>query len=284
MVGAIADRSPAAGPAAGPVRLGRLGRRHRPVLPRRQQLALRRGDDDHRRRSAWAPASSSTTPSCAASPAPTTATRSPAAAGRWATSAAACSSRINLVIVTKPDLDRGRHRDLAVRISLLSAGLWWAVFTLIPVIGLWSLRGNAVERARRPAAGVVRRQPGPARPHLPRPAQLPEHHAVPARLPVLQRRHPDRHHLEQPLRRRAAGLRREPADRADPARAVRRVRRCPALRLVRRALGRVAHHPALAHRLVAHRRRRVLPARRGASCPSSCSACSSASCSAAARR
>lgn len=27
----------------------------------------------------------------------------------------------------------------AVRISLLSAGLWWAIFTLIPVIGLWTI-------------------------------------------------------------------------------------------------------------------------------------------------
>ena len=39
MVGAIADRSPAPGPAPRPVRLGRLGRGRRPVLPRRQQLA-----------------------------------------------------------------------------------------------------------------------------------------------------------------------------------------------------------------------------------------------------
>ena len=48
MVGA--DRRPVATPrpAPGPVRLGRLGRRGRAVLPRRQQLAVRRGDDDHR--------------------------------------------------------------------------------------------------------------------------------------------------------------------------------------------------------------------------------------------
>jgi UMF1 family MFS transporter len=49
---------------------------------------------------------------------------------------------LNLVLVTvKPfGLDTGT----AVRISLLSAGLWWAVFTIIPVKGMWDLRG--VER------------------------------------------------------------------------------------------------------------------------------------------
>ena len=33
-------------------------------------------------------------------------------------------------------------REMAVRISLLSAGLWWAVFTFIPVVGLRALRGT----------------------------------------------------------------------------------------------------------------------------------------------
>ena len=61
---------------------------------------------------------------------------------------------INLVIVTKPDLI-GADTETAVRISLLSAGLWWALFTLIPVIGLWSLRGNAVSDLDAPKAGVV---------------------------------------------------------------------------------------------------------------------------------
>ncbi len=47
----------------------------------------------------------------------------------------------NLVIVSKPDLI-GVSTGMAVRVSLLSAGLWWAGFTLIPVIGMWNLRGR----------------------------------------------------------------------------------------------------------------------------------------------
>ncbi len=62
---------------------------------------------------------------------------------------------LNLVIVTKPDLI-GVDEGMAVRISLLSAGLWWGVFTLIPVIGLWNLRGSEIPREDRPQAGVMR--------------------------------------------------------------------------------------------------------------------------------
>jgi UMF1 family MFS transporter len=36
----------------------------------------------------------------------------------------------------------GISAGLAVRISLLSAGLWWAIFTIIPVVGLRDLRAN----------------------------------------------------------------------------------------------------------------------------------------------
>ena len=61
---------------------------------------------------------------------------------------------INLVIVTKPEVI-GADTETAVRISLLSAGLWWALFTLIPVIGLWNLRGTAVTDLDAPKAGVV---------------------------------------------------------------------------------------------------------------------------------
>jgi UMF1 family MFS transporter len=60
---------------------------------------------------------------------------------------------INLVLVQV--LPFGLDTEMAVRISLLMAGLWWAGFTLIPVLGMWNLRG--VERpvvAR--DAGVVR--------------------------------------------------------------------------------------------------------------------------------
>ena len=62
---------------------------------------------------------------------------------------------INLVIVSAPDLI-GVEKETAVRISLLSAGLWWGLFTLIPVIGLWNLRGNALTDLDAPKEGLVR--------------------------------------------------------------------------------------------------------------------------------
>lgn len=67
---------------------------------------------------------------------------------------------INLVIVSKPDLI-GVDTGVAVRVSLLSAGLWWGIFTLIPVIGLWNLRGMGVSATGEvlshdaPSAGAV---------------------------------------------------------------------------------------------------------------------------------
>jgi UMF1 family MFS transporter len=62
---------------------------------------------------------------------------------------------VNLVIVSKPDLI-GVDKGTAVRLSLLSAGLWWGLFTIIPVKGLWDLRGAGIPRADAPAAGIVR--------------------------------------------------------------------------------------------------------------------------------
>jgi UMF1 family MFS transporter len=48
---------------------------------------------------------------------------------------------LNLGLLTlAPTL--GISAALAVRISLLSAGLWWGVFTMIPVVGLRDLRGT----------------------------------------------------------------------------------------------------------------------------------------------
>ncbi|SOC54399.1 MFS transporter [Ornithinimicrobium cerasi] len=48
----------------------------------------------------------------------------------------------------------GISYEMAIRLSLLSAGLWWAGFTLIPVLGLRRIRGTtAVPVAR--SAGVV---------------------------------------------------------------------------------------------------------------------------------
>jgi UMF1 family MFS transporter len=54
------------------------------------------------------------------------------------------------------DTQLGISREMAVRISLLSAGLWWALFTIIPVVGLRDLRGVATETITDRRAGVVR--------------------------------------------------------------------------------------------------------------------------------
>jgi len=48
----------------------------------------------------------------------------------------------------------GLSESTAVRVSLLSAGLWWAGFTLIPVLGLRDLHGTTAAPPDR-AAGVV---------------------------------------------------------------------------------------------------------------------------------
>ncbi|HYO17621.1 MAG TPA: MFS transporter, partial [Dermatophilaceae bacterium] len=48
---------------------------------------------------------------------------------------------INLVLLTLSE-QIGISEGMAVRISLLSAGLWWASFTIIPVVGLRDLRGT----------------------------------------------------------------------------------------------------------------------------------------------
>jgi UMF1 family MFS transporter len=48
----------------------------------------------------------------------------------------------------------GISYEMAIRLSLLSAGLWWAGFTLIPVIGLRRIRGTTAVPVER-TAGVV---------------------------------------------------------------------------------------------------------------------------------
>ena len=64
---------------------------------------------------------------------------------------------VNLVIVSKPDLI-GVDTGMAVRISMLSAGLWWAIFSLIPVLGLWNLRGvGATQGGELPAPAIAAR-------------------------------------------------------------------------------------------------------------------------------
>ncbi len=61
---------------------------------------------------------------------------------------------INLVIVSKPSII-GVDTGMAVRISMLSAGLWWGLFTLIPVLGLRTLRGAGAHLTDAPSEGAV---------------------------------------------------------------------------------------------------------------------------------
>jgi UMF1 family MFS transporter len=61
---------------------------------------------------------------------------------------------LNLALVTL-HARVGLSEGAAVRVSLLSAGLWWAGFTVIPVLGLRDLRGTTATPADS-RAGVVR--------------------------------------------------------------------------------------------------------------------------------
>ncbi len=111
---------------------------------------------------------------------------------------------INLVMVLGHDTF-GLDKELAVRLSLLSAALWWAGFTIIPVV---RLRNHATPqrrpRARRPAPSQLR----PALHHPAPDAPLPDDADVPGGVPLLQRRHPDGHLRRLDLRLQAARLRR----------------------------------------------------------------------------
>ena len=60
---------------------------------------------------------------------------------------------LNLVVLQTYE-SLGLSYGMAIRLSLLSAGLWWAVFTLIPVIGLRRIRGTTATPVER-SAGVV---------------------------------------------------------------------------------------------------------------------------------
>ncbi len=60
---------------------------------------------------------------------------------------------VNFLVLSNPErlgLDRGG----AVRLSMFMAGLWWAAFTLVPVLGMWRLRGVERPEVAR-SAGIV---------------------------------------------------------------------------------------------------------------------------------
>lgn len=60
---------------------------------------------------------------------------------------------LNLGFITMGD-SLGIDQGMAARISMLSAGLWWALFTVIPVVGMWRLRGVERPEVAREAGAV----------------------------------------------------------------------------------------------------------------------------------
>ncbi|TQJ50808.1 MFS transporter [Phycicoccus sp. SLBN-51] len=60
---------------------------------------------------------------------------------------------LNLAFITVGD-SIGVDQAMAARISMLSAGVWWAVFTIIPVVGMWRLRGVERPEVAREAGAV----------------------------------------------------------------------------------------------------------------------------------
>ena len=61
---------------------------------------------------------------------------------------------VNLVLVTMHDTF-GLSTGMAVRISMLSAALWWGLFAIIPIKGMWDLRGVETPVAARNEGAVA---------------------------------------------------------------------------------------------------------------------------------
>ena len=106
---------------------------------------------------------------------------------------------LNLVRRARSTAPSGLDKELAVRLSLLSAALWWAGFTLIPFLRLRDHAARA--RGRGPRAACWPRSFGQLFATLREHAQLPDDADLPGGLPLLQRRHPDR---RSPSRRSTA--------------------------------------------------------------------------------
>jgi UMF1 family MFS transporter len=66
---------------------------------------------------------------------------------------------LNLGLLTL-NAQLGISTELAVRISLLSAGLWWAAFTIIPVVGLRDLRGTTEATSQATSQTSTGTEPG----------------------------------------------------------------------------------------------------------------------------
>ncbi len=90
---------------------------------------------------------------------------------------------LNLIFVQFLAEPLGVSLGHAVRISLLSAGVWWAVFTVIP---LMTLRSAAVRESLATGRALRHHRLQTARPHISSAPPLPADAAVSARLFALQ--------------------------------------------------------------------------------------------------
>ena len=107
------------------------------------------------------------------------------------------------------------------RWSIVSAGVWWAAFTTLPLITLRNRPAVAGEETGNVLTGGFR-QLGQTLRHL---MAYPLTLYLPHRVPDLQRRHPDGHHARRHLRQPGAEADPEHADPDHPAGAVPRLRR-----------------------------------------------------------
>ena len=134
---------------------------------------------------------------------------------------------LNLVLFSAHD-SFGLTEGEAVRLCLLSAGVWWALFATIPLRRLVDRPPVHLQGEPGDAPGVVVGAFRQLAAHPEGPAELPADVVVPAGLPVLQRRHPDGDRVLGDVRRRSRPRGRDPhpGDPAGPARGV--PRRAPA--------------------------------------------------------
>ena len=184
---------PSGRPGSSAFRLARLGRRHRPdVLPRRQQLALRRRADDHRLDRLGASLVVYDAILCRiASPDD----RDKVVLPGWAFGylGGGLLLALNLVVlITKPGIGAGTGPPCGSACPRPACGGPCSPCSPSRAV---DLRGNVPSDLDAPEGRHRRRQPASSATPSPTCATTPRHHALPAGLPVLQRRHPDRHHL-----------------------------------------------------------------------------------------
>ena len=110
-------------------------------------------------------------------------------AGPWATWAAACCCSATWSSFSCASTPRACATGLAVRINLASAGVWWLGWSFLTWARLRPRHAAAASAGRRE---LSHHRFQATAPDLPRGAPVSAHPALPAGLPALQRRHPDR--------------------------------------------------------------------------------------------